>query len=263
MPTVLSLKKLRDSNTLKDQIKKLEDEKAELTRQLELQKKLEAKLREDILSHKKDFEHLEKQFDHFAGIEAEYEALQTEIQLERLENLDARDREENKYKAQIKKARDEIKQVQDELKSLKQLDPLRLKKQVVDLKKKAADQSKENKSLNTALLSIRKELKEAVAERDTLKAEIEAARNGTDQFWQSADGVWNLYESELTLKGEDADTGKRVRCLNTETGIATITTGLGEDELALWSGDLEVPEIVSKEAGKRLKLIKTESEDED
>ena len=84
MAQVLSLKELRTSSVLKAEISRLEEEKNQLLEQLERQKQLEKKLRDDMLEHKKDFEHLEKQFEHFAGIEAEFEALQQKIQLERL-----------------------------------------------------------------------------------------------------------------------------------------------------------------------------------
>jgi len=261
MPSVISLKELRDSSTLKDQIRKLEQEKEELQKQLELQKKLETKLREDILSHKKDFEHLEKQFDHFAGIEADYEALQTEIQLERLEGMISRDKEEAKLKAQVKKARDELREAQDELKELKQLDPQRLKRQVVDLKKKNIAQANENKAVNNALIAARKELRETTLEKEKLDAQLKAARTGTDFFWQSADGTWLLYESAQPLKGEQGDV-QRVRALNAETGFGALSLSLGEDGLAVWAGDASLPEDVSREAGNRLKKFAAEAEEE-
>jgi predicted nucleic acid-binding Zn-ribbon protein len=70
MAQVLSLKELRTSSVLKAEISKLEEEKTQLLDQLERMKQLEKKLRDDLLEQKKDFEHLERQFDHFAGIEA-------------------------------------------------------------------------------------------------------------------------------------------------------------------------------------------------
>lgn len=264
MPSVISLKDLKQSSTLKDQIRKLEEDKEELQKQLDLQKKLEIKLREDILSHKKDFEHLEKQFDHFAGLEADYEALQTEIQMERLENVVSQEKEENKLKAQVKKARDELRQAQDELKELKQLDPQRLKRQVVDLKKKSASQAAENKTVNTALVTARKELKETTLEKERLEAELKAARQGSDQFWQSKDGAWNLYESVQLLAADDpADPTRRVRCVNLESGVCALSRALGDKDQALWYGEAEIPEEVSLEAGKRLKKFAAEAEEGD
>lgn len=261
MPSVISLKELRESNTLKDQIRKLEQEKEELRKQLELQKKLEAKLREDLLDQKKDFEHLEKQFDHFAGIEAEFEALQSEIQLERLEAMVAREKEEAKFKAQLKKARDEMREAQDELKELKQLDPLRLKRQVVELKKKTQTQAAENKTVNNALIAARKELREVTLEKDKLEAGLKAAGEGGDAFWESKDGVWRLFENAQPLKGEEGPV-KRVRALNRESGLAVLSTGLGEDDLARWSAELEIPGEVSLEAGKRLKAFAAEADED-
>lgn len=265
MPSVISLKELRDSSTLKDQIRKLEEEKEELQKQLEFQKKLETKLREDIVSQKKDFEHLEKQFDHFAGMEAEFEALQTEVQLERLEAMVNKEKEEARFKAQVKKAKDDMKGLQDELKELKQLDPQRLKRQVTDLKKKTQTQADENKAVNKALIAARKELKDVSAEKDKLSGELKAAREGKDFFWQSKDGVWALYESAVTLKNEtDAASGnlQRVRCFNTESGLSALSVSLGEDGLAAWSSsDLDIPADVSKEAGNRLKKFAAEAEE--
>ena len=107
MAQVLSLKELRSSSALKAEISRLEEEKAELLEHIERQKQLEIKLRDDILVHKKDFEHLEKQFDHFAGIEAEFEALQQQMQMDKLEQLVEGDKKETQTKAQIKKAKDE------------------------------------------------------------------------------------------------------------------------------------------------------------
>src|SRR5687768_4766865 len=114
MAQVLSLKELRTSSVLKAEISRLEEEKNQLLEQLERQKQLEKKLREDMLEHKKDFEHLEKQFEHFAGIEAEFEALQQKVQLERLEQLIEGDKKEALVKTQIKKIKDELKEAQDE-----------------------------------------------------------------------------------------------------------------------------------------------------
>lgn len=264
MPSVISLKELRDSSTLKDQIRKLEEDREELQKQLEFQKKLEAKLREDILSQKKDFEHLEKQFDHFAGMEAQFEALQTEVQLERLEAMVNKEKEEARFKAQVKKAKDDMKGLQDELKELKQLDPQRLKRQVSDLKKKTQTQADENKAVNKALISARKELKEVSAEKDKLSGELNAAREGKDFFWQSKDGLWSLFESAVVLKHEAVDSGtavQRVRCFNTESGASALSVSLGDDGLATWSTELEVPSDVSKEAGNRLKKFAAEAEE--
>lgn len=262
MPSVISLNTLRESSTLKDQIRKLEQEREELQKQLQLQKRLEAKLREDIVSHKKDFEHLEKQFDHFAGIEADYEALQTEVQLERLEAMVNREKEEAKLKAQVKKARDDLREAQDELKELKKLDPQRLKRQVVDLKKKSATQAAENKAINNALIAARKELRETTLEKEKLDAQLKAARDGSDFFWQSADAVWNLYESAQGLKEEEGAV-RRVRALNRETGISALSLTLGDDGLAQWAGDADIPEAVSREAGNRLKKFASEVGEEE
>ena len=55
MAQVLSLKEIRTSNALKVEIKKLEEQILELKEQLDRQKKIEQKLHDDILSHKKDF----------------------------------------------------------------------------------------------------------------------------------------------------------------------------------------------------------------
>ncbi|MGY8789478.1 MAG: hypothetical protein ACKVKR_04175, partial [Pseudomonadales bacterium] len=62
--------------------------------------------------------------------------LQQELQMERLEKLINGDKKDNQVNVQVKKARDDLLKVQAELKELKKLDPLRLKRQVTDLKKK-------------------------------------------------------------------------------------------------------------------------------
>ncbi len=265
MATVLSLKELRTSNALKAEIKKLEDEKQQLLDQLERQKKLEQKLRDDILEHKKDFEHLEKQFNHFAGLEAEYDALQQELQMERLEKLIEGDKKDNTVNAQVKKAREELSAVQSELKELKKLDPQRLKRQVTDLKKKNIDQAKDNKNLNSALVAERKEVRELSATRDKLESELEAANTLSNFFWQSKDSNWALYETGLVLKPEsdNEDNLNRILCLNRETGVSVVSQSLGEDDKAVWLGDIEIPEDISIEAGKRLKKIAAEAEDDE
>ena len=264
MPSVLSLKEIRSSNTLKDQLRKLEIEKEELAKQLDFQKKVELKLREDILAHRKDFEHLEKQFEHFAGLEADYEELQNTLAMERLEKMISSDKVEDKSNVQLDKTREELKKAQAELKELKQLDPQRLKRQVGDLKKKSATQASENQSLNKALVAARKELREVTAERDQLKAELEASRKGQDFFWQSKDRHWQLYESAQLLKDDDAaadDLPKGIRCLNTVTGTSCLSRELGENDQAVWLGEAEIPEEVSIEAGKRHKKLAAEAEE--
>jgi chromosome segregation ATPase len=265
MAQVLSLKELRTSSVLKAEINRLEEEKNQLLEQLERQKQLEKKLRDDMVEQKKDFEHLEKQFEHFAGIEAEFEALQQKVQLERLEQLIEGDKKEALVKAQIKKIKDELKEAQDELKELKQLDPQRLKRQVTDLKKKTLQQATDNQSVNNALVAARKELKDTTTERDKLQAELKACRNSTDFFWQSVDGIWTLYESTTVLKDEkvaDADKYKRIRCMNTATGVSLLSKGRDDKDRAEWLGDIEIPEEVSIEAGKRLLSIAAELEEE-
>lgn len=264
MAQVLSLKELRTSSVLKAEISKLEEEKSQLLEQLERQKQIEKKLREDLVEQKKDFEHLEKQFDHFAGIEAEYEALQQQVQLERLEQLIENDKKEAQNKAQLQKLRTELKEAQDELRELKQLDPQRLKRQVADLKKKSQQQSVDNQNLNTALVAARKEAKEIAAERDKLQAQLKASQNGTDFFWQSVDGTWVLYESSVALKDEtveDPDKFKRIRVFNSVTGMSALSNGKDENDHALWLGNLEVPADVSAEAGKRMLAIAAELEE--
>lgn len=264
MAQVLSLKELRTSSVLKAEISKLEEEKTQLLEQLERQKQLEKKLRDDLLEQKKDFEHLEKQFDHFAGIEAEFEALQQQVQMERLEQLIDGDKKEAQNKAQIQKLRTELKEAQDELRDLKQLDPQRLKRQVADLKKKSQQQATDNQNLNNALVAARKELKEVTTEKDKLQQQLKASQNGTDFFWQSVDSTWVLYESSVVLKDEtvaDPEKYKRIRVLNTVSGISALSNGKDENDNALWLGDVEIPADVSAEAGKRMLAIAAELED--
>jgi chromosome segregation ATPase len=267
MAQVLSLKELRTSSVLKAEIAKLEEDKVQLQAELERQHHLEKKLRDDLLEQKKDFEHLEKQFDHFAGIEAEFEALQQQVQMDRLEQLIDGDKKDAQIKTQLKKARDDLKAAQDELKELKQLDPLRLKRQVTDLKKKSQQQATDNQSLNNALVAARKELKEVTAEKEKLDTELEAGRNGTDFFWQSVDETWVLYESSVVLKDEkvdDEENHKRIRCMNSVTGVSVLSNGKDESDKALWLGDIAIPDEVSVEAGKRLLSIEADlDEDED
>jgi chromosome segregation ATPase len=265
MAQVLSLKELRTSSVLKADISRLEEEKNQLLEQLERQKQLEKKLRDDMLEQKKDFEHLEKQFEHFAGIEAEFEALQQKVQLERLEQLIEGDKKDALVKTQLKKIKDELKEAQDELKELKQLDPQRLKRQVTDLKKKTLQQATDNQSVNNALVAARKELKDTTAEKDKLQTELKTCRNSTDFFWQSVDGAWTLYESTTVLKDEkveDPDKYKRIRCMNTSTGMSALSKGRDDNDKAEWLGNLEIPEEVSIEAGKRLLSIAAELEEE-
>jgi DNA repair exonuclease SbcCD ATPase subunit len=265
MAQVLSLKELRTSSVLKAEISKLEEEKAQLLDQLERQKLLEKKLRDDLLAHKKDFEHLERQFDHFAGIEAQFEALQQQVQMDRLEQLIDGDKKDSALRAQIKKSKDELKEAQDELRELKALDPVRLKRQVTDLKKKTVQQAADNQSINNALVTARKELKETTTEKERLEGELKASRACTDFFWQSTDSGWALYESTAVLKDEtveDADNYKRIRCLNTVTGMSAFSKGRAADDKAEWLGTLDIPDEVSVEAGKRLLSIAAELEED-
>jgi chromosome segregation ATPase len=270
--STLSLKSLRDTNTLKSEISLLENEKKDILAKLEREKKLVRKLQEDLIEQKKDFDHLEKQFHHFADIEADFEALQQEIQLERLENLLTIEKLESQNKTTDTKSKEEVKALQKELKELKKLDPVRLKRQIVDLKKKTNTQSSENKAINTALVNTRKELKETTAEKDKLDNELKAALSESHSFWESKDGAWALFETGLVLKDEDPpkdeeDQVIRVRCLNLTSGTSVLSKELISDgkekDLASWFGELEIPEDVSKEAGKRLKKIATDLEDED
>jgi DNA repair exonuclease SbcCD ATPase subunit len=270
--STLSLKSLRDTNTLKSEISQLENEKKDFQAKLEREKKLVKKLQDDLVEQKKDFEHLEKQFHHFADIEAEFEALQHEVQMERLENLLNSEKVETQNVATVKKAREEIKDLQKELKELKKLDPVRLKRQVTDLKKKTITQANENKAVNTALVSARKELKETTAEKDRLDAELKAALNESHAFWKSEDGEWALFETGVILKGEDKPATEderviRIRCINLTNGASALSNALiteGDDkDLVSWHSELDIPEKVSKEAGKRLKKIAADLEDED
>lgn len=268
MATVLSLKELRTSSALKAEIKQLEDEKKDLQEQLERQKKVEQKLRDDIVENKKDFDHLEKQFHHFADLEADFEALQQELQMERLEKLIDVDKKDNKSDNQLKKAREDLAATQAELKQLKKLDPQRLNRQVKDLKKKNLDQAKDNKNLNSALVSERKEVRELTAEKDRLEKELEAATAMSNQFWQSEDGTWALLETGLVLKDESAseDGLNRILCLNRETGVSVVSGITEDDDKVVWLGNVEVtngiPEEVTEEAGKRLKVIAADAEED-
>tara|TARA_R110000824_G_scaffold336_1_gene1728 strand:+ start:148659 stop:149480 length:822 start_codon:yes stop_codon:yes gene_type:complete len=270
--STLSLKSLRDTNTLKTEISQLEADKNELLAKLEREKKLLKKVQDDLLHQKKDFEHLEKQFDHFAGIEADFDALQQEVQLERLENLISTEKLEAQNASAIKKAREEVKDLQQELKELKKLDPIRLKRQLADLKKKTITQASENKTVNTALVTTRKELKETTAEKERLDLELKAALSESHSFWKSKDNEWALFESGLLLKDEeepadDDDKQLRIRCLNLITGASVLSKELiteGKDkDLVSWHSELDIPEEVSKEAGKRLKKIASDLEDDD
>lgn len=268
--STLSLKSLRDTNTLKSEISKLETEKQDILAKLDREKKLVKKLQEDLLEQKKDFEHLEKQFDHFAGIEAEFDALQQEVQMERLENLLKQEKTEEQSSTAVKKAREEIKVLQQELKELKKLDPVRLKRQVVDLKKKNSTQASENKALNNALVAARKELKDTVTEKEKLDTELKAAFRQSNAFWQSDDGEWALYETGLLLKDEsepeDGENPVRIRCINLTSGSSALSRELIEDGKdkgkVVWFSELEIPEEVSIEAGKRLLNLAADLDDE-
>ena len=266
MAQVLSLKELRSSSALKAEIAKLEEEKVQLQDQLERQKLVEKKLRDDLVEHKKDFEHLEKQFEHFAGIEAEFEALQQQVQMDRLEQLVEGDKKDGLVKKEIDKLRAQLKETQDELKELKALDPLRLKRQVADLKEKNREQANDNQNINKALVAARKELKETTAAKETLDAELKASRAATDFFWQSADGIWALFEVTARLNDEtvdDVENFKRIRVMNLVTGMSALSA-MHKDgaEKAEWLGTMEVPDEVSVEAGKRLLSIAAELDDD-
>ncbi|PCJ42925.1 MAG: hypothetical protein COA71_05370 [SAR86 cluster bacterium] len=270
--STLSLKSLRSSSTLKSEIDLLEADKKDFLAKLEREKNLVKKLQEDLIEQKKDFEHLEKQFNHFADIESDFDALQQEVQMERLENLLSTEKLESKNTSTVKKSREDVKEIQRELKELKKLDPLRLKRQVVDLKKKTFTQASENKAINTALVTARKELKETTVEKDKFDAELKAALSESHSFWQSKDDEWALFETGLILKEEDAPANEdekllRIRCLNLSTGNSILSKELlteGKDkDLVSWHSELEIPEEVSKEAGKRLKKIAADLEDED
>src|SRR5690606_4544916 len=120
---------------------------------------------------------------------------------------------------------------------LKLLDPQRLKRQVADLKKKTQEQANDNQNINKALVSARKELKDVTADKERLETELKAARSGSDFFWQSADGVWQLYESVQLLKDEkvdDADKFRRIRCLHTTSGTSVLSKGQDGDNKAEW-----------------------------
>ena len=263
MASTLSLKELRTSSTLKTEISQLNADKKNLLKQIEQQKQAELEFQEKLLEHKKDFEHLENQFEHFAGIEAEHEALLQEVQMERLEKMLDGDKKENQYQASLKKSKDEISILQKELKELKVLDPVRLKRQVSDLKKKTVTQASENKTVNKALVTTRKELKEANSEKEKIEAEQKASLNQTDFFWQSTHSEWTLFETGLVLKDETVEKGdepKRIKCTNMITGVSVVSKELDEKDIATWHGDIEIPADVSKEAGKRLKKIATEAE---
>ena len=272
MAQVLSLKELRSSSALKAEIAKIEQEKVQLQEQLERQKLVEKKLRDDLVEHKKDFEHLEKQFEHFAGVEAEFEALQQRVQMERLEQLVDGDKKDNLIKKEVEKVRANLKEAQDELRELKALDPQRLKRQVADLKEKNREQANDNQNINKALVTARKELKEVTATKETLDAELKACRAATDFFWQSADGSWALFEVTARLKDEtvdDAENFKRIRVMNLVTGMSALSAmhkapaeGADSAYKAAWLGTLEVPDDVSVEAGKRLLSIAAELDDD-
>ncbi len=270
--STLSLKSLRDTSTLKSEISLLEAEKKEFLTKLERDKKLVKKLQNDLVDQKKDFEHLEKQFNHFANIEADFEALQHEVQMERLENLLSTEKLGSQHTSTVKKSREEVNELQKELKEFKKLDPVRLKRQVVDLKKKTITQSSENKTINTALVSSRKELNETTAEKDKLDTELKAALSENHSFWQSKDGEWALFETGLVLKEEDAPADEeerllRVRCLSLSNGSSILSKELIADgknkDLVSWHSELDIPKEVSKEAGKRLNKIAADLEDEE
>jgi len=269
MANVLSLKELRTSNVLKAEIKQLEDEKKELLEQLERQKKMEQKLRDDIIEHKKDFDHLEKQFHHFADLEAEYEALQQELQLERLEKLVDEGKQDNKLEGKLKKAREDLAQVQAELKELKKLDPQRLNRQVKDLKKKNLDQAKDNKNLNTALVTERKEVRELTLSKDKLEADLKATRSMSNPFWLSEDENWALFESGLVLKDESTsgeDDTDRILCLNRESGVSVVSAPWNDEDEVTWLGSSEfttaIPGEAAEEAAKRLRTIAADAEED-
>ena len=271
MAQVLSLKELRSSSALKAEIAKLEQEKAQLQEQLERQKLVEKKLRDDLVEHKKDFEHLEKQFEHFAGIEAEFEALQQTVAMERLEQLVDGDKKDSLLKKEVDKVRANLKEVQDELRELKALDPQRLKRQVADLKEKTREQANDNQNVNKALVTARKELKDTTAAKETLDAELKASRAATDFFWQSTDGTWALFEVTARLNDEtvdDVENFKRIRVMNLVTGMSALSAahkkgaeGTDSAYKAAWLGTLEIPDDVSVEAGKRLLSIAAELDD--
>ncbi|MDG2176366.1 MAG: hypothetical protein P8M72_09600 [Gammaproteobacteria bacterium] len=265
MAQVLSLKELRSSSALKAELQKLEEDIRQLNDQLDRQKLMEQKLRDDNLNQKKDFDHLEKQFEHFAGLETEYEELQQALQMERLEKLINVDKKDSQVNVQVRKARDDLLKVQAELKELKTLDPQRLKRQVTDLKKKNYDQAKDNKNLSTALVTERKEVKELSTEKDRLETELEAADKQTNFFWESEDGKWALYETGLVLKDEtqDEETLNRILCLNRENGASIVSASLGDDDKAVWVSEMDIPDEIAIEAGKRLKMIATEDEEDD
>jgi hypothetical protein len=109
------------------------------------------------------------------------EALQQQVAMERLEKLIGEDKKDSQLKLQLDKVRAELKTALDELKELKQLDPLRLKRQVADLKKKTLEQAADNQNVNKALVTVRKELKEVTTEKEQLDAQLKATMAKKDK----------------------------------------------------------------------------------
>ncbi len=171
-----------------------------------------------------------------------------QLGIDRLEALIAVDKKAAKTESELGKVRLELRETSAELKKLKALDPVRMKRNLADTKKKLVTKNSEIKARNAELLQVRKQLREAIDE-------LNQSQNKIDQFFTSSCGQWQLFFTGFQFPDEKPDLDSvRIRCLNRFTGTSVIASTLDGDSV-VWSDDINVPAAVAKRAAEELRKL--------
>lgn len=200
------------------------------------------------------------QEQYVASLEEEVSALREEQKSSVIQRLEAFGKLEGSQ-AKLKKAlNDEVaknKKLLSEIKELKMLNPERLKKNLAEqknktrgLQKTVAEQKKETKATR-ATVGIYKERAEK------MEMALNVCLDERDGFYFSDDNRWQLRLTGFRFPGEpESNRVLRIRCLDGETGTSVLADHKDDKGLAIWSGDIGIPEDISIRAAQEMDSLK-------
>jgi len=177
-----------------------------------------------------------------------WEQLEQERSIQRLEQFTAVEAKSSAKDAEINKLKNRQKELSAELKKAVALNPERLNRQNKDLKKRLAESKESATHINEQLRKSKSELKELKAEN----------AKQIEPLYRSEDGVFELRNAQFDDAADAANNDSKapkVYAVDNESGAIVIAEGLNDADQVEWISSKAVPEDVTNQAAIIIKKM--------
>ncbi|OMH39767.1 hypothetical protein [Motiliproteus sp. MSK22-1] len=259
----LSLKDIQNSKAqekarlvdLESQVETLLAQVDSLKGQLQTSEEKAALTMAELSECKKENQQLTETSRHLNNKILNWEQLEQERSIQRLEQFSAMEAKTSAKDAEIEKLKVAQKELNAELKKAKALNPERLNRQNKDLQKRIAEGKEGSARLSEQLRKVKAELKELKAEN---------AKPAPEPLYRSEDGLFELRNDNFNGSKDAANSDSKslkLYAVDAATGATVIAEGLNDADQVEWISSNAVPDDVTSQAAIIIKKMMEENEE--